>query len=212
MSLLNSSLVFALAPLLLLPLLIHFLNKRFPQRFNFSSVSNLRKTAAERSRIYRWRHRILTIVRTLFLLLLLFVFLKPVIDTFGNAAGNRARQVLIIVDHSMSMEYREGGMTSRARAVIEADKILGTLRPSDSVNVISAGAMRTLSLAGISGGRGMIAQGRAFSALKQDTSMEGVAGCALWLLSDLGVSTTGEVVHVDAGFHMMGMPDPAEEG
>ncbi len=71
-------------------------------------------------------------------------------------------------------------------------------------NAISAGAMRTLSLAGISGGRGMIAQGRAFSAMKEDTSMEGVAGAALWLLSDLGRSTTGEVVHVDAGFHMMG--------
>jgi enoyl-[acyl-carrier protein] reductase I len=46
-----------------------------------------------------------------------------------------------------------------------------------------------------------------FSALKEDTSMEGVAGCALWLLSDLGRSTTGEVIHVDAGFHMMGLPD-----
>jgi enoyl-[acyl-carrier protein] reductase I len=78
------------------------------------------------------------------------------------------------------------------------------------VNAISAGAMRTLSLAGISGGRGMIAQGRAFSALKEDTSMEGVAGAALWLLSDLGRSTTGEVVHVDAGFHMMGLPEGAE--
>lgn len=73
------------------------------------------------------------------------------------------------------------------------------------VNAISAGAMRTLSLAGISGGRGMIAQGRAMSAMKADTSMEGVAGCALWLCSDLGLSTTGEVIHVDAGFHMMGM-------
>jgi enoyl-[acyl-carrier protein] reductase I len=77
------------------------------------------------------------------------------------------------------------------------------------VNAISAGAMRTLSLAGISGGRGMIAQGRAFSALKEDTSMEGVAGAALWLLSDLGRSTTGEVVHVDAGFHMIGMAEDA---
>ena len=74
------------------------------------------------------------------------------------------------------------------------------------VNAISAGAMRTLSLAGISGGRGMLAEGRRLSALKEDTSMEGVAGCALWLVSDLGRSTTGEVVHVDAGFHMMGLP------
>ncbi len=73
------------------------------------------------------------------------------------------------------------------------------------VNAISAGAMRTLSLAGISGGRSMISQGRAMSAMKEDTSMEGVAGCALWLCSDLGFSTTGEVIHVDAGFHMMGM-------
>jgi enoyl-[acyl-carrier protein] reductase I len=80
------------------------------------------------------------------------------------------------------------------------------------VNAISAGAMRTLSLAGISGGRGMIAQGRAFSALKEDTSMEGVAGAALWLLSDLGRSTTGEVVHVDAGFHMIGLPEELAEG
>jgi len=72
-------------------------------------------------------------------------------------------------------------------------------------NAISAGAMRTLSLAGISGGRSMISQGRAMSAMKEDTSMEGVAGAALWLCSDLGLSTTGEVIHVDAGFHMMGM-------
>jgi len=72
-------------------------------------------------------------------------------------------------------------------------------------NAISAGAMRTLSLAGISGGRSMISQGRAMSAMKEDTSMEGVAGAALWLCSDLGFSTTGEVIHVDAGFHMMGM-------
>jgi enoyl-[acyl-carrier protein] reductase I len=81
------------------------------------------------------------------------------------------------------------------------------------VNAVSPGAMRTLSLAGISGGRGMLAKGRSLSAMKQDTSMEGVAGCALWLLSDLGLSTTGEVVHVDAGFHMMGFAeDEAAEG
>jgi enoyl-[acyl-carrier protein] reductase I len=79
------------------------------------------------------------------------------------------------------------------------------------VNAVSPGAMRTLSLAGISGGRGMLAKGRALSALKEDTTMEGVAGCALWLLSDLGKSTAGEIVHVDAGFHMMGLPDDEAE-
>jgi hypothetical protein len=116
MNLLNPDLLPALAPLLALPLVIHFLNKRFPRRFNFSSVENLRKTAAERSRFYRWRHRILTVARTLFLLFLLLVFLKPVLDRFGNASPNHTRQVLIVIDHSMSMEYREGGMTTHARA------------------------------------------------------------------------------------------------
>ena len=100
-----------------------------------------------------------------------------------------------------------------AKAALEASTryIARDLGPKGiRCNAISAGAMRTLALAGIAGGRGMIAQGRAFSAMKEDTSMEGVAGCALWLASDLGKSTTGEVVHVDAGFHMMGMPDPEE--
>jgi enoyl-[acyl-carrier protein] reductase I len=97
-----------------------------------------------------------------------------------------------------------------AKAALEASMryVARDLGPAGiRVNAISAGAMRTLSLAGISGGRGMLAEGRKLSAMKEDTSMEGVAGCALWLLSDLGRSTTGEVVHVDAGFHMMGLPN-----
>jgi enoyl-[acyl-carrier protein] reductase I len=100
-----------------------------------------------------------------------------------------------------------------AKAALEASMryVARDLGPAGiRVNAISAGAMRTLSLAGISGGRGMLAEGRKLSALKEDTSMEGVAGCALWLLSDLGRSTTGEVVHVDAGFHMMGLPGDEE--
>ena len=101
-----------------------------------------------------------------------------------------------------------------AKAALEACTryIARDLGPSGiRVNAISAGAMRTLSLAGITGGRAMIGQGRAWSALKEDTSMEGIAGAALWLLSDLGRSTTGEVVHVDAGFHMMGLPEEEAE-
>jgi enoyl-[acyl-carrier protein] reductase I len=97
-----------------------------------------------------------------------------------------------------------------AKAALEASTryIARDLGPRQiRANAISAGAVRTLSLAGISGGRGMLAKGRAWAPLREDTSLEGVAGCALWLLSDLGRSTTGEVVHVDAGFHMVGLPD-----
>lgn len=78
------------------------------------------------------------------------------------------------------------------------------------VNAISAGAMRTLSLAGIRGGKSLMGTGREWSLLKEDTKMEGVAGAALYLLSDIGQSITGEVVHVDAGFHAVGVPEPTE--
>lgn len=100
-----------------------------------------------------------------------------------------------------------------AKAALEAATryIARDLGPAGiRVNAISAGPMRTLALAGISGGRGLVSTGREWSLLKEDTSMEGIAGCALWLLSDLGRSTTGEVVHVDAGFHVVALPEDVE--
>ena len=75
------------------------------------------------------------------------------------------------------------------------------------VNAISAGPMRTLAMAGISGGRTLMKTGKDWSMLKEDTTMEGVAGSALYLLSDLGKSCTGEILHVDAGFHAVAVPD-----
>jgi enoyl-[acyl-carrier protein] reductase I len=79
------------------------------------------------------------------------------------------------------------------------------------VNAISAGAMRTLSLAGIRGGKSLMGTGKEWSLLKEDTKMEGVAGCALYLLSPIGQSIAGEVLHVDAGYHAVGVPDISEE-
>jgi enoyl-[acyl-carrier protein] reductase I len=102
-----------------------------------------------------------------------------------------------------------------AKAALEAStryaaRDLGT--QGIRVNAISAGAMRTLSLAGIRGGKGLLGTGRDWSLLKEDTSMEGVAGCALYLLSPIGRSITGEVIHVDAGFHIVGVPEISEGG
>jgi enoyl-[acyl-carrier protein] reductase I len=100
-----------------------------------------------------------------------------------------------------------------AKAALEASTryIARDLGPKGvRVNAISAGPMRTLAMAGISGGRSLMSTGREWSLMKEDTSMEGIAGCALYLLSDLGRSCTGEVIHVDAGFHVVAVPDPAE--
>ena len=97
-----------------------------------------------------------------------------------------------------------------AKAALEASTryIARDLGPEGiRVNAISAGPMRTLAMAGISGGRTLMKTGKDWSMLKEDTTMEGVAGSALYLLSDLGKSCTGEILHVDAGFHAVAVPD-----
>jgi enoyl-[acyl-carrier protein] reductase I len=81
------------------------------------------------------------------------------------------------------------------------------------VNAISAGPIKTLAAAGIGSGRHMFRFNKAASALQDNTDPMGVAGAALYLLSDLGLSCTGETHHVDGGFHAIGMPqeDPLKE-
>lgn len=99
-----------------------------------------------------------------------------------------------------------------AKAALEASMryIARDLGPkSIRVNAISAGPIKTLAAAGISSGRHMFSFNRKASPLQDDTDPRGVAGAALYLLSDLGRSCTGEVLHVDAGFHIVGMPDEA---
>jgi len=97
-----------------------------------------------------------------------------------------------------------------AKAALEASMryIARDLGPAGiRVNAISAGPIKTLAAAGISSGRHMFSFNRKASPLRDDTELSGVAGAALYLLSDLGRSCTGETLHVDAGFHIVGMPD-----
>ncbi len=136
------------------------------------------------------------------------------------AAGKRAAKLMAPGGSMITLTYLGAervlpsyNVMGVAKAALEASMryMARDLGPCGvRVNAISAGAMRTLAIAGIQGGRALIGTGRAWSLMKEDTSMEGIAGCALWLLSDLGRSTTGEVVHVDGGFHVVGVPDGLE--
>ncbi len=97
-----------------------------------------------------------------------------------------------------------------AKAALEASTryIARDLGPKGiRVNTISAGAIKTLSLGGIAGARSLLSEGKAWAPMRENTDPVGVAGAALYLLSDLGKSCTGETHHVDAGFHIVGMPE-----
>lgn len=73
------------------------------------------------------------------------------------------------------------------------------------VNIVSPGPIRTLAAAGISGFSGILDHVANMAPLKRNISQEEVAKTSAFLLSDLSSGVTGETIHVDAGFHVMGM-------
>ena len=73
------------------------------------------------------------------------------------------------------------------------------------VNAISAGPIKTLAASGIGDFRYILKWNELNSPLRRNVTQEEVGKAALYLLSDLGSGTTGEVLHVDAGYHVVGM-------
>lgn len=73
------------------------------------------------------------------------------------------------------------------------------------VNAISAGPIKTLAASGIGDFRYILKWNEYNSPLKRTTTIEEVGDSALYLLSDLGRGTSGEILHVDSGYHVVGM-------
>ena len=73
------------------------------------------------------------------------------------------------------------------------------------VNAISAGPIKTLAASGIADFRYILKWNEYNSPLRRTVSIEDVGGAGLYLLSDLSRGVTGEVHHVDAGYHVVGM-------
>ncbi|KAF0676713.1 enoyl-ACP reductase FabI [Profundibacterium mesophilum] len=76
------------------------------------------------------------------------------------------------------------------------------------VNAISAGTIKTLAASGIGDFRYIMKWNEYNSPLRRTVTQEEVGKSALYLLSDLGSAVTGEVLHVDAGYHVVGMKAP----
>ena len=72
-------------------------------------------------------------------------------------------------------------------------------------NAISAGPIKTLAASGIGDFRYILKWNELNAPLRRNVTQQEVGKAALYLLSDLGSGTTGEVLHVDAGYHVVGM-------
>ncbi len=79
------------------------------------------------------------------------------------------------------------------------------------VNAISAGPIKTLAAAGIPGFRNMLKMAEDAAPMRRLVSQDEVGKTALWLACDMSSAVTGEVIYVDAGYHVMGMTITAEE-
>lgn len=75
------------------------------------------------------------------------------------------------------------------------------------VNAISAGPVRTLAAAGVAGFKEMYRRFPEFTPLHQPITTDDVGGAAVFLCSDLAAKTTGEILFVDSGYNIMGIPE-----
>jgi len=76
------------------------------------------------------------------------------------------------------------------------------------VNAISPGPMKTLAGAAIGGARKTYKHTDQNAPMRANATLEAVGGTAVYLASDAGACTTGEIIKVDGGFHVLGMPQP----
>jgi enoyl-[acyl-carrier protein] reductase I len=96
-----------------------------------------------------------------------------------------------------------------AKAALEASVryLAADLGPDGiRVNAISAGPVRTLAAAGIAGFKKMYGSFADVAPLRANITPEDVGRTAVYLASDLSTAVTGEVIYVDGGFHIMGVP------
>jgi enoyl-[acyl-carrier protein] reductase I len=73
------------------------------------------------------------------------------------------------------------------------------------VNGISAGPIKTLAASGIKDFSKLLGFAASHAPLRRNVTIEDVGGAGLYMLSDLSSGVTGEVHHVDAGYHLVGM-------
>jgi len=98
-----------------------------------------------------------------------------------------------------------------AKAALEASVryLAADLGPNGiRVNAISAGPIRTLAASGIGDFRYILRWNEYNSPLRRNVTIDDVGGAGLYLVSDLSRGVSGEVHHVDAGYHSVGMKNP----
>jgi enoyl-[acyl-carrier protein] reductase I len=132
-----------------------------------------------------------------------------------TAVAQRARRLMTDGGSLLTLSYYGAerviphyNVMGVAKAALEASvRYLAADLGDDNirVNAVSAGPIRTLAASGIGDFRYILKWNELNSPLRQNVTIDQVGGSALYLLSDMGSAVTGEVHHVDSGYHTVGM-------
>jgi hypothetical protein len=143
------------------PLVVHLLTRSTTRVIPFPSLVFLHAARASRSQVHKLRHWIMLLLRTLALAALLLAFLKPV-GLSGAAAArsdpNQPAAVVVVLDVSASLDYREDGVAGFSRARAAAERVLRELPAGHQANLVLAGLTPRPSLPAPSANRTALAR------------------------------------------------------
>lgn len=126
-----------LAPLVAVPVLLHILTRAKPPRYLFAATDFVRRVMDRTIRIKRPKDRLLLLCRTLLVLTLLFIFLRPLLFMGGGVPDTDAPgNLVIVIDRSASMSWSEGGRSRFSAACDEASVLLDGLSSRDTANIV----------------------------------------------------------------------------
>ena len=136
------------------------------------------------------------------------VFSFTAIAKRASAMMNEGGSLLTLTYYGAEKVMPHYNVMGVAKAALEASvqylaKDLG--KDGIRVNAISAGPIKTLAASGISDFRYILKWNEYNSPLRRNVTIDDVGGSALYLLSDLSSGVTGENLHVDSGYHVIGM-------
>jgi enoyl-[acyl-carrier protein] reductase I len=133
---------------------------------------------------------------------------RPLMLAGAEARGGGSGAILTLSYYGAEKVVPHYNVMGVAKAALEASVkyLANDLGPENiRVNAVSAGPIKTLAASGIGDFRYILKWNELNAPLRRNVSIEDVGGAGLYLLSELASGVTGEVHHVDAGYHTVGM-------
>lgn len=125
-------------PLVAVPVIIHLLNRRQQKKISWGAMRFLLQAATRRRRLWRLTDILLLILRTLAFLFFIFALTRPLLPVTW-LGGSVPREVILVLDQSLSMSRQSGGESLFQWQIEKAHQVLNGLGGGDMVRVLLAG-------------------------------------------------------------------------